>query len=268
MKIKRVLLTGDDGYNSIGIRLLIHFLKNKYELHFAATKHQQSCVGGYMNLQKETHWGKVRVDGVSGFWIDGTPIDAIEFAPSYYTKPFDLVISGINMGINISGSIMSSGTFAAANRALYLQFCSKAIAISWDVHHSQYFKKHNVNEDLNKYFNYPGKITRSIIELAIKNNFWNTNLLNVNLPEKISRKVKFTRFLPTLLSFYPRPLNIDKKNQTFTYPYGTVNNYIKTDLNDDVVATREGYISITPCKIDPLKEDVFNKLKNKQICID
>ena len=52
MNIKRILLTGDDGYNSLGTRLLIYFLKDRYELAIAGTKHQQSGVGGHVNVLK------------------------------------------------------------------------------------------------------------------------------------------------------------------------------------------------------------------------
>jgi 5'/3'-nucleotidase SurE len=46
----RILLTGDDGYNSIGTRLLVHALKNEHTLQIAATKSQQSGVGGQLSL--------------------------------------------------------------------------------------------------------------------------------------------------------------------------------------------------------------------------
>lgn len=41
MAKKRVLLTGDDGYNSLGTRLVIAALKESYELQIAGTLRQQ-----------------------------------------------------------------------------------------------------------------------------------------------------------------------------------------------------------------------------------
>jgi len=73
MKIKRILLTGDDGYNSIGIRLLAHFLKEKYELVIAATKVQQSGVGGMLNIKHGGHWEETEVEGVKVIYVSGTP---------------------------------------------------------------------------------------------------------------------------------------------------------------------------------------------------
>ena len=51
MKVKRILVTGDDGYNSLGVRVLAHFLKDKYDLEIVATKTQYRGVGGMFNLR-------------------------------------------------------------------------------------------------------------------------------------------------------------------------------------------------------------------------
>lgn len=44
MAIKTILLTGDDGYNAVGIKILIDILGNDYQLKIAGTKSQQSGV--------------------------------------------------------------------------------------------------------------------------------------------------------------------------------------------------------------------------------
>jgi len=131
LKKKRILLTGDDGYNSLGTRLLIHYLKETYELAIAATRDQQSGVGGHGSFDTRGTWEEVNVDGVPGFWVSGYPVDAVECAQGYFKKKFDIVISGINWGANVSGSVVTSGTIAAALRALFVQLTPQGIAISW-----------------------------------------------------------------------------------------------------------------------------------------
>jgi len=268
MTIKRVLLTGDDGYKSIGIRLLVHFLKNKYDLCIAATSTQQSATGGMANIIKGGKWGETKVEGIPVLWANGTPLDVIECAQSYYKKYFDLVISGINLGANIGGALMSSGTFAAAHRALNLNICQYAIAISWNVLPTYWFKNHDINEDLKPYLNYPGKIASKVIELAIKNKFWHGNFLNINLPYKKNNKIKFTQPILSLRDFYPYLINLNRTTHKFSYP--KTKKAIKSKGNDlkfDSIAISNGYISISFCRQDMLDKEVYFKLKNKEIII-
>jgi 5'-nucleotidase len=155
---KRILLTGDDGYNSIGIRLLIEALKDNHELRIAATKHQQSGVGGMLSLEdKYREWGETTIDGVPAIWVDGTPVDAISVAQGYFEKPFDLIISGMNLGINAGSAIISSGTYSAAIRGMGINLAPKAIVLSWVTPPEFWRKKHDENEDLSPYLEYPGK---------------------------------------------------------------------------------------------------------------
>lgn len=265
MKIRNILLTGDDGYNSIGTRVIIHHLKKKYNLFLAATKLQQSGIGGKLSLNHPVHWDNVESDGVKGFSVDGTPCDAIELAREYFkTVRFDLVISGINLGVNIGGTFPSSGTFSAAERALILQITKKSIALSLHVEDSShYLKTHDGVEDISSYINYPGNAAYQLIEKAIQNNFWENDLLNVNFPFKETNKVRFTRPLKDLTTFFNYPLRINKAAQTFSYPFEVKKNTNSIDY--DTGAVLEGYISVTPCKIDSVNESAYRKLKNETV---
>lgn len=267
-KIRTVLLTGDDGYYSLGTRLLVHVLKDKYDLQIAATRTQQSGVGGKMSLQSGGVWGEAEVDGVPALWVDGSPVDVVECALTYFKKKkFDLVISGINLGANIGGAIISSGTYAAAYRALHINVCKQAIAISWNLSSEYFFKKHDINEDLKIYQDYPGKTAKKVIDYAINNNFWSCPLLNINLPLKKSNKIKFTKFLFNIRDFYSGFVALDKKTHRYNYPPDG-NFYQKREKNEvDAEAVANGYISITPCKLNNLNEDVYLGLKSKTITL-
>lgn len=259
MKIKRVLLTGDDGYNSIGTRLLVHFLKDKYELKIAGTKTQQSGVGGKLNLTRDIRWEKIRVDGVEGVCVHGTPCDAIEFAQGYFAKRFDLVISGINFGPNIGGTVFSSGTFAAAVRSLIIPITKRAIVLSWmppSLNH--FFMDHDINHKLKPFLKYPGEMAAKIVDLVISNEFWGSTLVNVNFPKSLSKKVRFTKPLPHSNTFYSYPVMIDRKNKTFRNSNEMVKK--KNDANYDAGAIQRGYISITlhdPYAIDKRKRKML-----------
>lgn len=264
MAKKSILLTGDDGYNSVGTRLLIYFLKNKFKLTVAGTLKQQSGVGGLVHVYSGGKYGESEVDGVPAFWVEGSPADAMECARSKFKKPFDLVISGINLGVNIGANVISSGTFSAAYRGFSLGLAKNTIAISWDVHYRHFYKYHNGIDDLEEYLKYPGEISASLIEEAIRNKFWNAKLLNINLPQKPTRKVKFARLLMQTFNYWP-PAKIDKKNGKFYFPEGNQTNHTKDDVDSTVID--QGMISVTPIDPSMLDSLTYKKLQTKLITL-
>lgn len=266
MKIRNILLTGDDGYNSVGTRVLIHYLKRKYNLSIAATKLQQSGVGGKLSISHPVHWEKIQVDGINGFCVDGTPGDAVELAREYFKTHFDLVISGINLGVNVGGTFPASGTVSAAERALLLQVAKKSIALSLHVEDTNhYFRSHDGIENIRPYLEYPGKTAIKLLNTIIENNLWNCQLVNVNFPLKKTNKVLFTRPTTDITTFYKYPLHKNYKASTFTYPFDL--RKTKSPITTDAGAVQRGYISVTLCKADSVNEEVYKKLKDKTLTI-
>lgn len=254
-------MTGDDGYNSIGTRLLVHFLKNRYELKIAATKVQQSGVGGKMSLRGNIKWEEIHVEGVDGVCVHGTPTDAIEFAEGFFKEKFDLVISGINLGANIGASLVASGTFAAAFRALNAKLTSQALVMSWNVPIKYYLMDHHMGHDIVQHLDYPGKVALWLIEKIIANNFWGSELLNINFPKKKTKNIAFTKAYKDLRAFYKYPVDIDYKNKIFDYPNEIVNT--KVPVEYDIGAIKRGYISISP--LDPwmLNQKILAKMLSR-----
>lgn len=263
MKIQNILLTGDDGYNSIGTRLLVHFLKDTYKLVIFATRNQQSGVGGLIHAYTGGRWGRSSVDGVPAFWFDGSPVDAVECARSYFPNPFDLIISGINLGVNVGGNVISSGTFAAAFRGLTLKLAPRALAISWDSPHKLFYKKHNGEDSLKGFLDYPGEAAAGVVLKSIEHNFWGSSFLNVNLPEKATDTMRFTKLLLNTYKYWP-PAALDAKTGRFYYPSGNQTNRVK-DLEFDTAAVDKGYISVTPIDHSMLDVTSYRTVRHKQM---
>lgn len=256
MQVKSILITGDDGYNSIGTRLLAHFLKDDFDVKIAASKSQQTGVGGCINI-KGGAYGEALIEDVPTLWVEGSPCDAVDASREQFQQTYDLVVSGINMGANIGNSIISSGTFSAAFRALGLGIAKQAIALSWNCPTSMWTKDHHEEDDLEEFLKYPGEIARQVIDLAIANNNWGAQILNVNFPEKYSNKVRFTRPLQGINDFF-FPVKLDEKKRHFYYPGGLVDKPPQ-DESIDTDALRSGLISISPCRADFLDEKLYQK---------
>jgi 5'-nucleotidase len=260
--MKRILLTGDDGYNSIGTKILVHLLKDKYELKIAATTKQRSGVGGHISLKHGGKFGIDQVDGVEALWVDKYPVDAIECARSYFKEPFDLIISGINWGENVGVAFATSGTISAALRGLGIGLSNKAITISWKVD-SALWTKTNSHLGIEPYLDYPGKRAAELIEKIIENDFFGYDGFNINLPSNKSDKIKVTSQLKNISEFYKYPLDLDFENGTFQYPFGETGNDISE--NSDIGAISKGFISITPIWRNisrEVGEDVESKLSS------
>ncbi len=263
---QKILLTGDDGYNSIGIRLLIHLLHDSYDLNIAATKVQQSGVGGKINM-KGGEIREISVDGVSGISVDGSPVDAIECANVYYKKPFDWVISGMNLGVNIGGHNISSGTFSAAFFSLFCGLAPRAMGISLDIDPSFHEYSHNGTDSLTEYIKYPGDMLSTILPKLLTNVWFDAPLCNVNIPytKKYNGKVSLTSLLWNSKGYWGVPF-VDLENNHFHYPTGD-HRMDFTDCSMDAGAIAQGYVSVSPLfpQMIPCKQPQGNNIPKKRI---
>lgn len=257
MTIKQVLLTGDDGYNSIGLRLLVKKLKSKYKLVIAGTKVQQSGVGGKLSVFSGGSWGTTTMDGVPALWVSGTPADAIECARKHFQSKFDLVISGINLGLNVSDPF-TSGTMAAAWRSLKLNLTDRTIALSWDAPVELYNQSHHGQEELKHFLTHPGETAKKVIDLVIAKRFWGASYLSVNLPQQVTTKVKFGQFLPYISDYYPDISLYKGKVKHYTFPHiGKVKPEFDSPHAYDAWLVNHGYISITPVDPNLVEREIF-----------
>jgi 5'/3'-nucleotidase SurE len=172
----------------------------------------------------------------------------MEFARVYFAKPFDLVVSGINMGINAGASIISSGTFGAAFKAASLGVAPFIIALSWDRAFHELYNNHTGKEAIEHFHEYPGEAAGKLIRRALREKFWGAKILNINLPAAATNAVRFTKLLTDIDGFWP-PVVIRRKDRIFWYGAGLPNRPAKVlTLDADVLA--RNMISITPCHPD------------------
>ena len=114
----RILLTNDDGIDSVGLHILARAMKPFGEVVIAAPDREFSGAGAALGalhlIQPEVH--KAHVDGIDEAWaITGPPALCGMFARlGAFGAPFDLVVSGINPGVNVGRSVYHSGTVGAA----------------------------------------------------------------------------------------------------------------------------------------------------------
>lgn len=124
----RILLSNDDGYDSVGIIALANALKESHEIAIVAPKGQRSAFSHALTMFEPLSYAVCDGD-FPIYAVNGTPADCVKFGTLSLFKNPDLVISGINMGANIGSDIIYSGTVAAAFEGAYLGVRSIAVSM-------------------------------------------------------------------------------------------------------------------------------------------
>ena len=125
----KILITNDDGIENIGIRLLAEWAKKLGEVTVVAPKVEQSAKSHAIDFTRPIEIKKVPImEGVTAYSMDSTPADCVRFGVLGLKEKFDLVLSGINKGVNLGADIVYSGTVGAVFEAARLGI--KAIAFS------------------------------------------------------------------------------------------------------------------------------------------
>ena len=110
----RILITNDDGIQASQLIPLIRWAQKLGEVTVAAPKVEQSAKSHGIEIHKPFEVKEVElVPGVKCYAVDSTPADCVRYAVLGMELEFDLVISGINRGLNIGSDILYSGTCAA-----------------------------------------------------------------------------------------------------------------------------------------------------------
>ena len=104
-KLNNILITNDDGYNAIGIKILLEIAeklgKNVYVI---SPEQNQSAKSKSITIRNNINYKKI---SKYNWIVDGTPTDCMIFALNHIFKSYkpDLILSGINAGSNIGDEV-------------------------------------------------------------------------------------------------------------------------------------------------------------------
>jgi 5'-nucleotidase len=187
-----LLLSNDDGIYSYGIRALARAISQQgWGLTIIAPRLQRSGEGKSITFDQPIRMEKVSLsylNGKTGWRTTGTPADAVIHGVYQRSNggesPFDLIVSGINIGENTSvHSILTSGTCAVCFEAALLGF--PAIAFSIDVEEHFFFDELADPPGLE----FAAKTATDIIHQVLRRGLpEGVGFLNVNFPSNISEQ--------------------------------------------------------------------------------
>ena len=157
------LVTNDDGIESAFLHRLVDALVDKFQVSVAAPAFEQSWIGRAISRHEEIeviHSPSIFPDNVDAWAVNGTPTDCVNIALGNLIKtPVDIVLSGINIGYNISETlILSSGTIAGATEGAFWGLPAVAFSKCVPKHLFEDIRKSNGQTD--------GDFTYSLIAAA------------------------------------------------------------------------------------------------------
>lgn len=124
-----ILITNDDGIFAPGIECLIQWAKKLGQVTVAAPAVEQSAKSHAIEIHRPFRAEQVaHPAGVEAWAVHSTPADCVRFMVLGLGRTYDLVLSGINRGLNVGADTMYSGTLAAVFEAANLGM--KAMAVS------------------------------------------------------------------------------------------------------------------------------------------
>lgn len=252
-----ILVSNDDGIQAKGLHVLVDALSKVpgNKVYVSAPNGQRSACGHGISMHDMIRVFEEEVPGA--VWaqsISGTPADCVKFGIRRLRKEFgveiDVVFSGINHGGNIGSDVHYSGTVSAAAEGL---LCGvPAVAVSVGTH-----------TPTDKMLEDCAQLIQEVCVKAVPE-IEKTTLLNVNFPavplEEI-RGLRVTRLGPRE---YDESFDIlvNPRGQKYYWYSGKLVEY--TGLGDDVdtMAQQDGYVSITPLKLDMTDYELREKVKS------
>ena len=122
----RILISNDDGVYSPGIAALAKLATEFGEVRLVAPDFEQSSMGTAIST-RPLSYRRARIGPFEAFRVNGTPSDCVALGIHHWAK-VDVVLSGINQGLNVGNASWHSGTLAAAKQAAL--FGVRGIALS------------------------------------------------------------------------------------------------------------------------------------------
>ena len=221
----RILITNDDGIGAPGIRMLAEWAKTIGDVTVVAPKVEQSGMSHAIQFVEPIEIKKVPfMDGVEAWQMDSTPADCVRFGIVGLEREYDLVLSGINRGVNVGVDLVYSGTVAAIFEAARLGH--RGIAFS-TFPNSQEFAS-DYFSDVYKFITDRGLFDKNLI-------------FNVNIPDEVNGM-----HLTYQGSQYFSDIFKKGEGDMYLQVGSRIEDVCPDDIKRDTVAIHKGYISITP----------------------
>lgn len=247
-----IIVTNDDGIWAPGIQALARKMTQLGKVLLVAPREEQSATGHGITILDPIRVKKIDFKGIEEAWaVSGTPADCVKLAVQELAKEeCSLVVSGINNGPNLGTDVLYSGTVSAAIEGAILGIPSMAVSLGE--------------------FDYHDYETAAEISLAVARHLYANRevlppdtLLNVNVPALTRDRIRGLKATRLGVREYENVFDrrLDPRGNIYYWLKGEIIPLRDHDLDVDVVAVGEGYVSISPIHFDLTKHRIINSIK-------
>ncbi len=247
----KILISNDDGIESIGIQALASAVARLGTVTVVAPERERSTVGHSLTLHKPL---RVYERGPGQYATSGSPADCVYLAVrAILGQNPDILLSGINRGANLGNDIFYSGTVAAAREGAQLEIPSYAFSLVYDDGSTA------TEED----FAEAAEIACAVIEKYKNVKFPSQTLLNVNIP-KIPKKERkgicvarqgFRHYANSVLK------RDDPRGRSYYWLGGTYQRFEPIEQTDCLLLS-QGWTTVVPLTLDTTHNDFYATLRD------
>lgn len=245
-----ILLTNDDGIYAPGLRALERQLRRLGEVLVVAPATEQSGVGHSITYLSPLIVKEVFEGGQHRGWaVEGSPADCVKLGISEYCprRP-DLVVSGMNSGLNAGINVLYSGTVAAAIEGAFFGITSIAVSLEFDEHAD---------------FDRAAGLATRVVEHVWHNKGTGTQLYNLNLPTAaLTSPRPQVHVVPMGLVRYGEQYEKRRDPRGRSYFWATNEPVPPLGSEEsDLTALRSGHITLTPLDFDLTRHAALERMR-------
>ncbi|MEC8380322.1 MAG: 5'/3'-nucleotidase SurE [Myxococcota bacterium] len=238
----KILLTNDDGIHAIGLNKIKNNLSSKYAISIVAPLEEQSAKG-----HSFTMWSPLFVKKVNSlsFGISGTPADCVYVGLNHLFPETQVVLSGINHGLNMGSDLHYSGTVAAAREGALNGRLALAVSTNRD------------NIDWSYCLNCIEEVLDKLIQIPLKANVF----YNLNIPAR--KKQTDIKVCSIGERHYEKTVDVrtDPRGRTYYWIGGPpIEHTARPDT--DVFWFNKGHATLTPVSLDQTAYGELEPLKS------
>jgi 5'-nucleotidase len=248
-----ILLTNDDGIYAPGLIALERALRSLGDVYVVAPATEQSGVGHSITFLSPLICKEIFDDQRQRAWaVEGSPADCVklgvfEICPQ---RP-ELVVSGINGGLNAGINVLYSGTVAAAIEGAFFGITSVAVSLEYD-EHAQFDKA--------------ADLAVRIIAQILERKGSEPQLYNLNIPTAAMNRPTQLRVVPMDVVRYGEHF-IKRKDPRGRNYYWAASDPASpsADRATDLTALWQGFVTLTPLQYDMTKTPVMAEMEQWQL---
>ena len=242
--IDRILISNDDGIDAAGIAILRKIASHlSDDVWVIAPSENRSGASRSITLRRDV---VIEEMAPKTYRCSGTPSDCIIFGMTQILDfPPNLVLTGINHGMNVADDILYSGTVAGAMEASLLGV--PAIALS-----QRYGRDKPIDYSASNLFG--AKVIRHILAMGIPQR----TVMNVNFPKTNPTKIKGMK--AAYLDQHKLGDVIVSGEAPNHFRLGPLHSDPNTNPGSDRAVLDDGWISLTPLMMDVTSHQTLGQI--------